>query len=223
MTRRIDAVIFDLDGVLADSEVLSSETLIAELAAAGIEVTPERVRREFLGRSFPVVAAVLRRTTTLLPHDFEARYRARLFAAFETRLGPTPGLADVLARLKVPARIATSSTPVRARRALEILGLWTRFGGHLDTASEVANGKPAPDLFLLSAKRSGLPPERCLVIEDSAPGIEAAAAAGIPSVLYLGGGHHRGTTWDGPQPSVGVLKDWRELGDMVPDILEDGS
>jgi HAD superfamily hydrolase (TIGR01509 family) len=223
MERRPDAVIFDLDGVLADSEVLSSETLISELAAAGIDVTPARVRREFLGRSFPAVADGLRRTTKLLPDDFEVRYRSRLFAAFETRLRPTPGLADVLTRLAVPARVATSSTPARARRALEILGLWDRFGDRLDTASEVPNGKPAPDLFLLSAARAGLPPERCLVIEDSAPGIQAALAAGIPSILYLGGGHHHGAEWEGPLPSIGVLDDWGGLDRMVPGILEDGS
>jgi HAD superfamily hydrolase (TIGR01509 family) len=222
MARRPDTVIFDLDGVLVDSEVLSSETLIAELAEIGIDVTPDRVRRDFLGRSFPIVAEGLRRSARgAFPDDFETRYRSRLFKAFETRLRTTPGLDDILARLAVPARVATSSTPVRARRAMEICGLWDRFGAHLDTASEVPKGKPEPDLFLLSASRAGLPPERCLVIEDSAPGMIAAEAAGIPSILYLGGGHHRGARWDGPRPSVGMLESWEGLGDMVPGILED--
>jgi HAD superfamily hydrolase (TIGR01509 family) len=222
MDARPDAVIFDLDGVLADSEVLSSETLIAVLAEVGIPVTSAQVRREFLGRSFPVVAEGLRRASNgALPDDFEARYRSRLFAAFETRLAPTVGLDAVLARLAVPARVATSSTPVRARRTLEILGLWDRFGDRLDTASEVARGKPAPDLFLLSATRAGVPPGRCVVIEDSAPGIAAAAAAGIPSILYLGGGHHRGAAWEGPVPTLGTLATWEGLGEMVPGLLEE--
>lgn len=222
MPAQPETLIFDLDGVLVDSEILSSEALIAELALAGIEVTPDHVRREFLGRSFPVVAEGLRQSSCgALPDDFEARYRSRLFAAFETRLHLTKGLADVLSRLRVPARVATSSTPARARRALEVCGLWERFGDRLDTASEVARGKPEPDLFLLSASRAGLPPGRCLVIEDSAPGIRAARAAGIPSILYLGGGHHDGAVWDGPEPSIGVLRHWDELDGMVPGILED--
>ena len=222
MPRGPDTVIFDLDGVLVDSETLSSETLIAELAEAGIHVTPDHVRREFLGRSFPVVAEGLRQSSQgALPDDFEVRYRSRLFDAFATRLRLTRGLEDVLARLVVPARVATSSTPARARRALEVCGLWDRFRDSLDTASEVAKGKPEPDLFLLSAARADVPPERCLVIEDSAPGILAAAAARIPSVLYLGGGHNDGAEWEGPEASVGTLGHWSELEDLVPGILED--
>ena len=222
MPKRPDTVIFDLDGVLVDSEVLSSEALIAELAEVGINVTPDHVRREFLGRSFPVVAEGLRQSSNgALPDDFEVRYRSRLFTAFATRLRLTRGFEEVLSRLSVPARIATSSTPARARRALEVCGPWERFGDRVDTASEVAHGKPAPHLFLLSAARAGLPPDRCMVIEDSAPGILAAAAAGIPSVLYLGGGHHDGAEWTGPRPSLGTLGHWRELGNLVPGLLEE--
>ena len=220
-TPRVEAVIFDLDGVLVDSEPLSAAALIAELADVGIAVTAERVRREFLGRSFPTVAAELRRAHEAFPEDFEERYRRRLFESFAAGLAPTPGVQGVLDRLAVPARVATSSTPQRARRALEACGLWERFADRVDTASEVARGKPAPDLFLLSAARAGVPPARCLVIEDSAPGIAAAAAAGIPSLLYLGGGHHAGRDWDGPAPSVGTLKDWSRLDELVPGVLED--
>jgi HAD superfamily hydrolase (TIGR01509 family) len=170
------------------------------------------------------VAEGLRRNSQrALPDDFEARYRSRLFAAFEDRLRLTPGVEGVLARLAVPARVATSSTPVRARRSLEISGLWERFGACLDTASEVARGKPEPDLFLLSATRAGLPPGRCLVIEDSAPGILAARAAGIPSVLYVGGGHHDDAKWDGPEPSIEILRHWNGLQDMVPGLLDDSA
>ncbi|MBM2574903.1 HAD family phosphatase [Jannaschia sp. Os4] len=219
---RVDLVLFDLDGVLVDSEPLSGAALIAELAACGIRIDADRVRRDFLGRSFVKVAEGLRASHgDLLPADFEARYRARLFAAFEDGLRATPGVAAMLDRLRAPSRVATSSTPLRAATALRIAGLAERFEGRVDTASEVPRGKPAPDLFLLAAQRGGVPPERCLVIEDSAPGLMAAAAAGIPSVLYLGGGHHAGRDWDGPAPSVGTLTSWEGLCDLCPALLED--
>ena len=207
-----ELVILDLDGVLVDSEPLSARALIAELALIGHAVTEAEVRRDFLGRSFPTVAARLRAEVgPAFPDDFEARYRRRLFAAFDRELRPTPGAARMLDGLGAPCRIATSSTPVRAARALGATGLARRFEGRVDTASEVARGKPAPDLFLLSARRGGAEPARCVVIEDSAPGIEAAAAAGIPSILYLGGAHHSGRPWDGPAPTVAAIRDWAEL------------
>ncbi|MGR3539860.1 MAG: HAD family hydrolase [Hasllibacter sp.] len=214
--ERPGLIIFDLDGVLVDSEPLSAAALIGELAAIGHAVTEEEVRRDFLGRSFPTVAAGLRRRLgPAFPDDFETRYRARLFAAFEAGLAPTPGAAAMLDRLGVPARIATSSTPARAAKALEVTGLAPRFGGRVDTASEVTRGKPEPDLFLLSARRAGVAPDRCLVVEDSAPGILAAAAAGMRSLLFLGGGHHRGRGWDGPAPSTGTIRDWDGLDALL--------
>ncbi len=214
-------MIFDLDGVLADSEIMSFHALKAELEVEGIAIEVDEIRRSFLGRSFPVVAEDLRRRFRPLPGDFEARYRQRVLQAFEEGLQPTPGLREMLARLSVPARVATSSTPVRARRTLEILGLWGRFGMCLDTASEVAQGKPAPDLFLLSAARAGVAPQNCLVIEDSAPGLTAAGRANMASVLYHGGQHHTGRAWEGPSPSLGTLADWTALETLAPGILED--
>ena len=213
MTR---LVIFDLDGVLVDSEPLSGAALIAELAVIGVTLTLEEVRRDFLGRSFVAVAAGLRaRMGAGFPDDFEGRYRTRLFAAFETELAPTPGVTAMLDALPVPYRVATSSTPVRARKALEVCGLWERVEGRVDTASEVSRGKPAPDLFLLSAARAGAAPGDCVVVEDSAPGIAAAEAAGIPSVLYLGGGHHVGQAWDGPEPTLGRIDRWAALPNLL--------
>ena len=213
---RPDLIIFDLDGVLVDSERLSTDALIAELAVVGHRITAEEVRRDFLGRSFPTVAAGLRaRLGEGFPADFEERYRARLFAAFERGLAPTPGVGAMLDALDLPCRVATSSTPVRARKALAATRLADRFEGRLDTASEVERGKPAPDLFLLSARRAGAEPSRCVVVEDSAPGLLAADAAGMASILYLGGGHHAGRGWDGPSPSLGAISDWSDLSALL--------
>lgn len=211
----MDLLILDLDGVIVDSEPLSAAALMEELAAIGAHVTEEEIARDFTGRSFVSVAAALRARIPHFPEDFEARYRARLFAAFDAHLEPTPGVVAALDRIRAPMRIATSSTPVRAERALRATSLWERFGTCVDTASEVPNGKPAPDLFLLSARRGGADPAACVVVEDSAPGLEAAAAAGIPSILYLGGAHRRGRPWDGPPPSLGTMQDWAEFEALI--------
>ncbi|MFN3279183.1 MAG: HAD family hydrolase [Paracoccus hibiscisoli] len=187
---RVDLIIFDCDGVIADSEVLSAEVLIDQLARLDITVTAADVRRDFLGRSFPTVAATIRdRFAVTLPADFEATYRARLLARFETGLRATPGFAAMLEAVTLPVCVATSSSPPRVARTLAILGLTDRFGAHVFTASQVARGKPAPDLFLFAARQMGVDPARALVIEDSQPGLEAARAAGMRVLHYTGGAH----------------------------------
>lgn len=214
---RADLIIFDCDGVIADSEILSAEVLIAQLAALEIAVTHEDVRRDFLGRSFPTVAASIRtRFAQNLPEDFEAAYRSRLLARFEEALRPTPGFAAMLAGL-TGRRIcvATSSSPQRVGRTLQLLGLDTRFGAHVFTASQVARGKPAPDLFLFAAAQMGVPPEACLVIEDSAPGLAAAHAAGMQVLHYAGGAHLAGQ----PAPEgVRSFSDWGAFPGLLAEL-----
>ena len=210
-------VIFDCDGVLVDSETLSGEILIEALAEIGAVVDLAHVRRHFIGRSFPAVAASLRAGGRAVPEGFEETYRDRVLAAFETRLRPTPGIEDLLARLAVPACVATSSSPVRLARTLALSGLAAAFGARAFTASEVSRGKPAPDLFLHAARRMRAAPADCLVIEDSAPGLEAAAAAGMRSVHYAGGSHHgSGSDLVG---SEGRVESWAAVADRFPELL----
>lgn len=189
---RIELIIFDCDGVLVDSEGLSGAVLIAALAEIGIEVDLDDFCTRMVGRSFPTVAADLRAAGGRLPDDFEARYRSRLLDRFESELRACAGIEAVIDGLDRPFCVATSSSPARARRSLDLTGLAPRVGDRLFTASEVAHGKPAPDLFLHAARRMGADPSRCLVIEDSLPGLEAARAAGMRMLRYTGGDHLRG-------------------------------
>lgn len=213
MARDWDLIIFDCDGVLIDSELLSAEVLIELLAADGIAIDFDHVRRNFLGRSFPTVARHIREELRHeLSPDFEALYRERLLARFETALRPMPGIAPALSLLAargVPACVATSSSPQRAARSLAIAGLAPALP-HVFTASQVARGKPAPDLFLLAARSMGAEPRRCLVFEDSLPGLEAADAAGMAAVRFTGGAHLAGATLR-HAPSVPTLSDWAGL------------
>ena len=124
----IELVIFDCDGVVVDSEVISARVLIAHLASVGVDVDAAHVRTHFLGRSFPKVATEVRMLYGVkLPEDFEASYRATLLKAFETELKPMAGIEKVLENLNVSSCIATSSSPQRARRSLELAGLLPHF------------------------------------------------------------------------------------------------
>lgn len=217
----LDLVIFDCDGVIADSEVLSASVLIEQLAALGIAIGPEDVRRDFLGRSFPTVATLIRdRFGQPLPDDFEASYRRRLLHRYATDLRPTPGVMPVLAALRLPACVATSSSPPRVARTLQLLGLAGRFGPHVFTASQVARGKPAPDLFLFAAARMGVPPSRALVIEDSPPGIAAGLAAGMRVLHYRGGAHLRGCPGTASGSGVRRFDNWAEFPQLLQEIEE---
>lgn len=197
-----DLVIFDCDGVLIDSEIISAQMLIDELARLGVAIDLAYVARHFLGRSYPTVMETIRRDFGLdLPPQFEDQYRARLLAAFEKDLRIMPHVAGVLENLALPMCVATSSSPRRAAFSLSLVGLGHLAGPRLFTASQVAKGKPAPDLFLHAAKACGADPARCLVIEDSLTGIRAALAAGMEVWRFTGGSHLRGRSLDEPPDS----------------------
>ncbi|GHE04373.1 HAD family hydrolase [Defluviimonas sp. 20V17] len=219
-TAAIDLVIFDCDGVLIDSEVISARMLIAELARHGVAIDMGYVARHFLGRSYPVVLQNVRETFGIdLPRNFEADYRARLLSAFETGLQVMPGVAEVIDRLRVPYCAATSSSPERAARSLELTGLTARFAGRLFTASEVAHGKPAPDLFEHAAAKMGARPARCLVIEDSLTGLRAGRAAQMRLCWFAGGSHIAGAVLppEAPRPDV-TLAGFADFFVQFPDL-----
>ncbi len=196
----VDLVIFDCDGVLIDSEIISANMLIDELARLGVRIDLRYVARNFLGRSYPTVMEAIRREFALtLPPDFEEQYRCRLLESFERELKIVPHVDAVLAALNTPFCIATSSSPMRAARSLQVVGLGKYAGPHLFTSTMVARGKPAPDLFLHAAQQMGADPARCLVIEDSLTGIRAARAAGMAVWRFIGGSHLAGGDLDEPE------------------------
>lgn len=200
---KTELVIFDCDGVLIDSEVISARMLIAELKGYGVDMDMTFVSRHFLGRSYPAVLKEVReRWGVALPERFEADYRARLLAAFEQDLRPMPGVKGVIGALGLPYCLATSSSPERLRRSLDITGLTPLFDGVSFTASEVTRGKPAPDLFLHAAARMGADPAGCLVIEDSLNGVRAGLAAGMEVWRFTGGSHLAGLDLTPPEDAV---------------------
>jgi len=174
-----ELVIFDNDGVLVDSEGHAQFVTAALLTRCGLPMTPADCRANFLGRSQSDIRAWSeRRLGRPLPAHFEADFHMELFARFRRALAPVPGVADVLDRLGNVC-VASSSTHERIRVSLEATGLLARFGDRIFSAEDVSRGKPAPDLFVHAARACGAPPARCVVIEDSATGVDAANAAGM--------------------------------------------
>nr|WP_233253117.1 HAD-IA family hydrolase [Paracoccus binzhouensis] len=181
-------MIFDCDGVLVDSEPLAVAELEILLQGLGAPITSARIYDEFLGRSVSTIVEAAR------DHGIELGpalpgFSAALFRRFRRDLRPMPGMAEVLAQLSGPRAVASSSAPDRLALSLALTGLAPLFGPHVYSATQVARGKPAPDLFLFAAGHLGVAPGDCVVIEDSPAGLRAARAAGMRVIGFLGGSH----------------------------------
>ncbi|MET9118952.1 MULTISPECIES: HAD family hydrolase [Streptomyces] len=186
---RYDLVIFDNDGVLVDSEPLSNRHLAAYLTELGHPTTYEDSIRDYMGSAMHRIHdLVLERTGQRLPADFDDVFHARVFAAFERELKPVTGVVEVLERLRaegVPYCVASSGSHERIRVGHRVTGLDRWFDeGRIFSSQDVGRGKPAPDLFLHAAREMGVAPERCIVVEDSPLGVEAAVAAGMDVVGF---------------------------------------
>jgi HAD superfamily hydrolase (TIGR01509 family) len=221
VASELSLIIFDCDGVLVDSEPLAFRVLLEGLAAAGHPMETAKAYELFLGRSLANLKTVLRRELGVeLSAEQLEQMRERLFEVYRRELKPIPGIVQTLDRLTIPFCVASSSLPDRIRLSLEVTALLPRFDPHLFSASMVAKGKPEPDLFLYAAGQMGVPPDACLVIEDSAPGIEAAQRAGMTVFAFTGGGHAAGPTYRQGLAALSpdaLFDDMRELPGMIED------
>ncbi|HSK10375.1 MAG TPA: HAD family phosphatase [Vicinamibacterales bacterium] len=180
------AVIFDMDGVLLDSEPVHYEATCEFLAELGITYTAAE-DEDFFGRTDRDVFRALRARYGLADHEdaLAEAWTVRALPLLRARVQPLPGVPDVLHQLQARGlrlALASSSAPAIIAASLEALGIAdvfeTRVSGH-----DVARGKPSPDIFLEAARRLGLPPSACIVVEDSHNGLQAARAAGIPCAV----------------------------------------
>jgi len=183
MTRPIELVIFDCDGVLVDSERLAVRVDVQVLAALGWPLSEQEVIERFLVQRLELVLPVGRR----LPPDWEDEFQPLYRNAFAAHLTPVPGVVDALDRITLPTCVASSGTHEKMRYTLGLTGLYERFAGRIFSVEEVTHGKPAPDLFLHAATRMGVEPSACAVVEDSRHGVEAARAAGMLAFGFAGG------------------------------------
>ena len=188
-----DLIIFDCDGVVVDSEILSCGCLLALLRQHGIAVELPEVYQRFLGRNFQAVADQyqLWRGETV-PDDFRTEWEAAIRISFSASLHAMPRIVTLLAALKTPYCLASSSDLDRVTLSLALAKLTDFFQDRVFTSQMVKRGKPAPDLFLHAAAAMGADPRRALVIEDSLSGIAAGQAAGMTVWGFVGGSHYAG-------------------------------
>ena len=211
-----ELVVFDCDGVLVDSEVISVRVDQRVLADLGWELELDEIVERFVGRSEAhFIATLEERLGMELGEGWDRKYEPWYRTAFERGLVAVDGVVEALDELRLPHCVASSGSHAKMRRTLGQTGLWHRFEGRIFSATEVANGKPAPDLFLHAAGTLGTAPERCAVVEDSAHGVQAARSAGMHVFAYAGG-VTPAERLEGPGTTV--FSDMRQL----PGLIEAG-
>ena len=178
--RHIDAVLFDCDGVLVDSERIAAECIIEFAARFGARFEFEEALERFTGaRMADNLRDIEQRGKCKLPYDFEDNLRAHMAAEFEARIKPMDGAASLVRALDVPYCVVSNGPRAKMEITLRVAGLLEHFVGRIVSAYEVGVWKPDPGLFLHAARMLGVAPERCAVVEDSDYGIAAGVAAGM--------------------------------------------
>ena len=184
-------IVFDCDGVLVDSEVLSCGTDAEMMTQAGYPISTEALIAAYIGWPKPAIwADIERRRGVPWPTGLLDKANAALMQRIETELQPVTGVADALEQITGPKAVASSSGVRKLFGSLDRCQLTPIFEGRIFSAEQVARGKPAPDIFLFCAQQSGVTAADCLVVEDSVAGVSAACAAGMPVIGFTGASHH---------------------------------
>ena len=180
-------VIFDCDGVLVDSEPITNRILAEDLTAHGLPIDTQTCIDLFVGGTIQGVFHEAKRRGAALPEDWVPHIYKRMFDTLATEVEPIPGIDRVLESLEnaaVPYCVVSNGPMEKMRVTLGRTGLWDRMAGRIFSAHEVGIAKPDPGLFLHAARTLETAPTDCIVIEDSASGARAAAAAGMPCFGY---------------------------------------
>lgn len=184
-----DLIIFDCDGVLVDTEHEAAIAVSAYLEELGITMSVEACEQAFTGMANPAMAEWLQERGHALPDRFSDELSTRVIQALSHGVDPIPGIAEVLDDLDLRFCVASSGKHAKIRQSLRLAGLMNHFhDGNIFSREDVANPKPAPDMFLLAAQKLGVVPVRTLVVEDSHFGIRAGKAAGMSVAAFVAAG-----------------------------------
>ena len=219
--QNFDLIIFDCDGVLVDSEVISCRAHAETLTRHGYPITADEVLNRFLGVSDREARLMIENEIgRKLPNDFESQVKQATLQFYADDLRAISYVSEAIAAIGLPKCVASSGTPEKIRHGLTCAGLYDQLAPHIFSASEVKRGKPAPDLFLFAAEQMQAAPAQCLVIEDSIPGVTGAVAAGM-TVLGFHGGSHCPPGHGGTLRTVGAImtfEDMRQLPDLIAQV-----
>lgn len=189
----VRAVLLDCDGVLVDSEVISSEVLAAKFAELGVQITPEQARAAYKGYSLEALqAAVAERSGRQLPPTWLREFIDARLVRYRQGVAPIPGALELIGAVRaagLPLAVVSQGSREKMGVTLPAAGIDAAIGGApVLSGDDVTRGKPHPDLYLLAAERLGIAPAGCVVVEDSPTGAKAAVAAGMRVLGYAGEG-----------------------------------
>ena len=186
---KLKHVIFDCDGVLVDSEPLSMRADVMLLAQLGITISEAEAHSRFVGTTFQAMLDMMtKQFGTVFPEGLHRVKDAMVEQLYRSELKIVPGVGDVLDALKakgIRMSIGSNSPKKRVELAIELVGIADRFD-RIVSYEDVANGKPAPDIYLRAVRLAGVTLDQCLVVEDSLTGTTAAVAAGIRTIGFTG-------------------------------------
>jgi HAD superfamily hydrolase (TIGR01509 family) len=218
LNANFDLIIFDCDGVLVDSEVISCRVHAEVLTRHGYPITAEQVRQRFLGRtSLDATTEVERELGRPLAEAYELERQSTLFAALAEAVEAIPHLHEALDIIDTRKCVASSAVHEKISTSLSRVKLYERFAPNIYSGSQVKFGKPAPDLFLFAAEQMNVPPARCLVIEDSVAGVTGGMAAGMMVFGFHGGSHCGPDTAETLRAAGAAVTfdDMRQLPDLI--------
>ena len=221
MNLAIDLVIFDCDGVLVDSEVISCRAHAETLTRHGYPITADEVLNRFLGVSDREARLMIENEISRkLPNDFESQVKQATLQFYADDLRAISYVSEAIAAIGLPKCVASSGTPEKIRHGLTCAGLYDQLAPHIFSAAEVKRGKPAPDLFLFAAEQMQAAPAQCLVIEDSIPGVTGAVAAGMTVLGFHGGSHCPPGHADTLRAAGAIMtfEDMRQLPDLIAQV-----
>ena len=187
-------VVFDCDGVLVDSEGIANRLVARELTAIGWTMTPDEADRRFLGMTLPAMLPMIEAEIGRpIPRDFGVRLRIAFEDGLSREVEAIEGAIEALdgvSALGLPWRVASNSSHAEMEVKFTRLGILDRVQGRQHSYQDVAQGKPAPDVYLAAAAAECVDVRECLVIEDSATGMRAARAAGMDCLAFAPHGNH---------------------------------
>lgn len=212
----VEHIIFDCDGVLVESERVSLDVNRRLLADLGWHMTTEEIIERFVGQTHEhFVQEVFRNTGHALPEDWVEQTTPIYQTAYERHLTSVPGVVEAIDAIELPRAVATNGRHDSTTFKLVLTGLYERFRNRVFSATDVNNGKPAPDVYLHAAATMGWHPSTCVVVEDSVAGITSGLAAGMKVIGYAGGVSGRARI---ERPEVVIIDHMRDLPGAIESL-----